>query len=264
MFISAHPPIKNIINKKLIIFLVLLSFIYMKLYSTSFFDYPISTVFIDAGHGGVDSGAVSSFSFNPLIEEKDIVLDISLKVEEYLSKQMPELKIIQTRYDDSFPSLQERSELAYKTILDDKSSSLFVSIHANSSLSSSARGVEVFTKLENKIINLVDEETPIDNIDLFVNDNLITLNKKQYSTSLSLSDNILESIKKNIPHVVNRGIKSDDLYVLNVCRTTAALVEVGFISNEDEVKLLLDNVYRDKIAKAISDGIIKTINNRKR
>lgn len=168
----------------------------MKLYSTSFFDYPISTVFIDAGHGGLDSGAVSSFSFNPLIEEKDIVLDIALKIEEHLSKQMPELSIIQTRYDDTFPSLQERSELAYKTKLDDKSSSIFVSIHANSSTNSSAKGVEVFTKLENKTIYLLDEETPIDNIDLFVNDDLKTLNKNQYSTSMILSNNILESIKK--------------------------------------------------------------------
>lgn len=236
----------------------------MKLYSTSFFDYPISTVFIDAGHGGLDSGAVSSFSFNPLIEEKDIVLDIALKIEEHLSKQMPELSIIQTRYDDTFPSLQERSELAYKTKLDDKFSSIFVSIHANSSTNSSAKGVEVFTKLENKTIYLLDEETPIDNIDLFVNDDLKTLNKNQYSTSMILSNNILESIKKNIPQIISRGIKSDDLYVLNVSRTTATLVEVGFISNEDEAKLLLDSVYRDKIAKAVSEGIIKTINNRKK
>jgi len=262
MLIKSFFHSNNIISKKLIIFLVLLSFIYMKLYSASFFDYPISTVFIDAGHGGVDSGAVSSFSFNPLIEEKNIVLDLALKVEQHLLTQMPELNIIQTRYDDTFPSLQERSELAYKTKLADKSSSIFVSIHANSSVSASAKGVEVFTKLENKTINLVDEETPIDNIDLFVNDDLKTLNQNQYSTSVILSENILESIKKNIPQIINRGIKSDDLYVLNVCRTTATLVEVGFISNEDEAKLLLDNVYRDKIAKAISDGIIKTINNR--
>lgn len=262
MFITYLLHLNSVISKKIIVFIILFSCVFMKLYSTSFFDYPISTVIIDAGHGGSDSGAVSSFSFNPLIEEKNIVLDIALKVEKHLLKEMPDLNIIQTRYDDTFPSLQQRSEIAYKTILDDKTSSLFVSIHANASTSSSAKGVEVFTKLENKLIYLVDEETPLDNIDLFVNDNLKTLNNKQYLTSLTLSNNILESIKKNIPQIINRGIKSDDLYVLNVCRTSASLVEVGFISNEDEVKLLLDNVYRDKIAKAISEGIIKTIQTR--
>jgi N-acetylmuramoyl-L-alanine amidase len=234
-----------------------------RLNAASFFDYPISTVILDAGHGGEDSGAVASYDFNPDIKEKDIVLDIALKVESYLSKNLPEIKIIQTRVDDSFPSLQERSEIAYLIQLDDKSASLFVSIHANSAEVESAEGFEVYTKLENKVIYLYDSSTPLENIDLFTADNLYTLNRKQYDTSYELSSNILDSVIKSFPQISNRGIKSDDLFVLNVCRTTACLIEVGFLSNKEEAKLLLDSAYRDRMALAISEGIVTTIKNRK-
>ncbi len=249
--------------KKIFYFFIFLFLFSNCLYAKSFFDYPISSLVIDAGHGGNDSGAIASYSFAPTIYEKDIVLDIALKVEKYVNKELPKLEIIQTRVDDTYLSLQERSEIGYNYEIENKTSSLYVSIHANSAKNKEASGVEIFTKLENKIVHLFDEKTPIENIDLFVNEDLYTLNKKQYQTSFELASTILNSIVNNFLNINNRGIKSEDLYVLNVCRTSACLIEVGFISNEDEAKLLLDNSYRDKMAKSIATGIVKYIKNRR-
>lgn len=250
----------HLMNKVIILILIAIIFS-SSIGATSIFDYPISTVIIDPGHGGEDSGAVASYDFNPFIQEKDIVLNISLKIKEYLTKELPSLNVILTREDDTYLTLQERSEFGFKTPLPNKSSSLYVSIHANSS-TTNASGFEVFTKLQNKIVNLFDSSTPIENIALYANENLYTLNKKQYDTSYKLSQKILDSVVTSFPNINNRGIKSEDLYVLNVSRTTACLVEVGFISNQSEAKLLLDNAYQDKMAKAISNGIINTIKER--
>lgn len=253
---------KNNLLTKTILIVFLLCFSALNLNATSLFDYPISTIFIDPGHGGVDSGAAVTHDFNPLIEEKDIVLDISLTLEQYLKREMPSLNIILTRSDDTYLTLQERSEVAYKTPLESRTGSLYVSIHANSA-TNNAHGFEIFTKLKDKTVFLYDEETPLKNISLFSNNDLLTLNKRQYNTSYDLSKNILDNVLKDFPDIKNRGIKSEDFYVLNVCRTTACLVEVGFISNEKEAKKLLDKSYRDSMAKAIGKGIIETIKNRR-
>jgi N-acetylmuramoyl-L-alanine amidase len=244
------------------VFIFMLFAFSTNLIASSMFDYPISTVFIDPGHGGEDSGAVASYDFNNLIEEKDIVLDIALSLRDYLEEELENTDIILTRDNDTYISLQNRSEVVYKTPLPNKTSSLFVSIHANSA-TSSAQGFEIFTKMKNKIIYLYDSETPIQNIPLFANDDIYTLNDKQYDTSFTLASNILNSVLKSFPTISNRGIKSEDLYVLNVSRSTSCLVEVGFLSNEEEAKKLLDSTYRQTMAKAIGDGIIETIKNRR-
>ncbi len=261
--IIANMNIKNNSKIKLgLVFIFILISLSTNLFASSMFDYPISTVFIDPGHGGEDSGAIASYDFNKLIEEKDIVLDISLSLSDYLKNELPNTDIVLTRDDDTYISLQKRSEIAYKTPLPNKTGSIFVSIHANSA-TTSAQGFEVFTKMKNKIIYLFDDETPLNNISLFANEDLYTLNDKQYNTSYELASNIITSVGDYFPNLTNRGIKSEDLYVLNVSRTTSCLVEVGFLSNEEEAKKLLDSAYRDTMAKAIGDGIIETIKNRR-
>ncbi len=249
---------------KILFLLLLMNLFFLQIISAkSFFDYPISTVFIDAGHGGMDSGAVASYDFDPLIEEKNIVLEVALGVEKYLNKALSDINVVQIRDDDTYYTLQERSEFAYKYPLEDKSSSIFVSIHANSASSNSAKGFEIFTKLEKKQVDLFDEETPVGNIDLFVNEKFEVLSEQQYQTSYQLALEIENAFKKDFPQLRDRGIKSDDLYVLNVCRTTGCLIEIGFLSNKDEANLLTDSAYLNNISKTISDGIVEYIKKRR-
>ncbi|MGD1821700.1 MAG: N-acetylmuramoyl-L-alanine amidase family protein [Pleomorphochaeta sp.] len=263
LFMILKSLINVFINKKYILFILILVAINSNIFSSDFFDYPISTIVIDAGHGGEDSGALASYSFDENILEKDITLKVALEVEKNVKKALSNIRIIQTRDEDKYLSLQTRSEKGYNYVLNDRSSSLYISIHANSAANKDANGIEVFTKLENKVVSLFDETTPIENLDLFVNEDLYTLNQKQYSSSINFASTILDSVISSIPTINNRGVKSEDLYVLNVCRTTACLVEIGFLSNEDEAKLLIDEDYQKKIAKAISDGIVSYIKNRR-
>lgn len=252
----------TVLKRSIIIYLFLSLFFSTNIFSQDFFNYPISTIIIDAGHGGKDSGAIASYSFNNQIYEKDIVLDFALKLEESLKEKIPEILIYQTRNDDTYLSLQQRSEKGYNFVLKDKTASLYISIHANSAKNTEAEGFEIYTKLENKVVYLFDETTPIENLDLFVNENLDILSQKQYITSYNLSASILNSVLQNVPTIVNRGIKSEDLYVLNVCRTTGCLIELGFISNEEEAKKLLNQTYIDKMVDSISNGIVNYINSR--
>lgn len=246
--------------KKIIIFIVLL-FTSFSLFAKNPFQYPVSTVFIDAGHGGKDPGANRSwyFSEDPILE-KDITLKVALKVGEYLKQMAPSLNIIQTRVDDVYLTLQERSEVSFLYPLDKKSSALFVSIHVNAVASSQASGFEVYTKLKDKNILLFDNRTPIENIPFFAIDSVENLNKYMYEKSSELASSINLSIAKQFPLNKNRGVKQEDLYVLNVCRTSGVLIEIGFVSNEEEAREMIDDSYLSKMAKAIADGIYENLN----
>lgn len=81
----------------------------------------VKTIIIDAGHGGSDAGAKGAYSY-----EKDICLDISLKLEQVLAKELPGVKLIQTRTTDTYPALHARANMANSNKGD-----LFICIHVN-------------------------------------------------------------------------------------------------------------------------------------
>lgn len=249
----------NKIKYFLIISIFLLT-INNSVFASNPFNYDISTVFIDAGHGGSDPGANRKWDFeDSLIMEKDITLKLSKKVENYLNDYNLGIEIIQTREDDRYLSLQDRSQICFTKGLRPKTSSLFVSIHVNAASSKNANGYEIYTKLKSKNVPLFDENTPIENIPFFSVDNLTNLNQFMFEKSDYFANNVLNEIEKAYPLKKNRGVKQEDLYVLNVCRTSAILIEVGFLSNEKEARELVDNSYLEKMAKAIAKGIKNTI-----
>lgn len=180
-------------------------------------------VYIDAGHGGNDVGAV--YGENERYE-KDDNLDIAKAVKKELKKH--KVKAAMTRSSDRTVSLQERCKEANK-----KKAKLFVSIHRNSAVSGS--GIEIWTKSN--------------------------YNKKD----LELANNILDNLKDtNIQE--NRGIKKgtieaeeSDYYVNRNTSMPSCLIELGFISNKKDNALLDENI--NEYAKAIAEGIIKTLNN---
>ncbi|MGC9331095.1 MAG: N-acetylmuramoyl-L-alanine amidase family protein, partial [Bacteroidales bacterium] len=97
-------------------------------------DIKLQKVVIDPGHGGKDPGAVGKFS-----NEKDIVLNIALKLGEYIEKNFPDVEVIYTRKTDKYLKLYERAKIA-----NDAKADLFISIHANASTSSKPFGAETF------------------------------------------------------------------------------------------------------------------------
>ncbi|MBF0122474.1 MAG: N-acetylmuramoyl-L-alanine amidase [Candidatus Omnitrophica bacterium] len=217
----------------------------------------IKKVMIDAGHGGKDPGAVGYRG----VREKDINLDIALRAAEAF--QAAGIKAVLTRDSDDFITLQERTERASQSGVD-----LFVSIHANANKSRGASGVEVYYAdplgIEDKFsdqrrINEKKFVAPLnmnkENVDVrkIIADML-------YSYKLSLSPGLAESVARGLSFEISgkaRGSKPQRYYVLRNTLIPAVLIEVGFITNPEEAKLLQDKSYRQRIADAITKNVLR-------
>ncbi len=215
-------------------------------------------ILIDAGHGGLDPGALGFF----LLKEKNLTLDIARRVQNVLKKNG--YNVFLTRSKDKALSLKQRSELAAQMRAD-----FFISIHANAVSSvSGASGVESYFLNPNLflpgkrrggflfVFNQNDK-----NIAKFVD----TILKDNIDSSQKLASNIqngiIDFLNRNKIDVMDRGIKRNDFSVLLRSEVPAALIEVGFITNKIEAKRLSESVYRQMIAVGISNGIKKYIEN---
>ncbi len=224
------------------------------------FSYPVSTVILDAGHGGRDPGASASYSFTGgTVNESDLVLDITKRVFALLSMEKPSLKLIMTRLDDTYISLAERSKIAYTAELAPQSSVLFVSIHINSAQAREATGFEVLTKRQEKRVTFLDEHTPINTIPLYAPFTALELNRLLNQRNLFVARTFEEVLVQQMPSSRNRGIKERDLYVLNASRVPSVLLELGFLSNEDEARNILSPAWRQKVANAIAEAVLSCV-----
>lgn len=190
-------------------------------------DY-ILTVCIDPGHGGYDTGAISK-ALN--VNEKDLVLDVSLKLGELLEDE--NIEVIYTRDTDDVPwktqtkSLQKRCEISNTSRAD-----IFISIHANAyPYKKVVRGTEIWCRFEN---------TKAEKL------------AKIISTKLS-----------DIGFTENRGLryeKDKGLYVLRHTNATSVLVELGYISDPTDTKFLISEEGKAQCAKAIAEAIMNYYN----
>ncbi|WP_432408389.1 N-acetylmuramoyl-L-alanine amidase family protein [Wukongibacter sp. M2B1] len=184
----------------------------------------IFTICIDPGHGGYDPGATNKAY---KINEKDLVLDISLKLGEILKKQ--DVKVIYTRKKDEIPWKNQRESLEGRSEISNKSNAdIFISIHINNfPKSSEVKGTEIWCRFKNTEDEILATE----------------INNK-------LSD---------IEYTRNRGLRYESdksLYVLRNTAATSVLVELGYISNPQDIEFLMLEENRDKCAKAIAEAIM--------
>ena len=221
-------------------------------------------IVIDAGHGGHDPGAVGPKS----LYEKDVVLDIALKLRDLLSNNK-DYEIFLTRDKDVFIPLDERTAIA-----NGKNADLFVSIHANASPRKEAKGIETYmlnwTNSEESMKVAARENAislkkmremnkkEMDSLDMILND-LSRENKRDESIKLAhyIQKNLVGDLHKNYNHIVDLGVKQALFYVLFGANMPSVLVEVSFISNPLEEKLLSKDAYRGDLARSISEGITK-------
>lgn len=219
---------------------------------------------LDPGHGGHDSGAVGKNG----LQEKDVVLDIALKVREILSNE-PDLDIVLTRDKDVFMPLPERSLIALESRAD-----LFVSIHANASPNRGAMGIETYLQNwtnEEEAIRVAARENYIsvkrmrEKMAQYKNDDLgkiLTDLNRDYKRdeSIALANYVQNSIYSSVARIhaktVNLGVKQAMFFVLmGASMPPSILVEVSFISNPEEERLLSMESYRRVIASSIASGI---------
>ena len=182
-------------------------------------------IMIDAGHGGTDPGALGVLK-GKTIKEKDLTLSISRKVRSILESNGYATSM--TRTGDTLPSLEERPAQA-----NDEDCALFVSIHINSAAAEEANGTEVYYSDENN-----DDDYGV--------------------TSHELADNVLEGMLKYMKST-DRGVRMANWAVTRRANMPAILLEVGFISNEAELKKMCSDDYQNKVARGIAEGIINTV-----
>ncbi|WP_240390640.1 cell wall-binding repeat-containing protein [Bacillus sp. Y1] len=171
-------------------------------------------IVVDAGHGGVDPGAIGNG-----LSEEDVVLDVAKRVK-------PKLEslgaiVVMTRESDVYPSLSQRVDLA-----NSQNANAFISVHANSSTSSSANGTETYW-------------------------NSLYFGEE----SKALASSIQQQLVNNMG-TYNRGVKEGPFYVIKNTTMPSVLVELAFISNSSDAKKLGDPAYRERAAEAIYQGVV--------
>ena len=235
----------------------------------------ITAIIIDAGHGGKDPGSIGINK----IKEKDIVLSFSLELKEELKKIIPNVDIVLTRDKDTYPTLQERYKIANtaaKIETDKPENALFISVHANASLSPSAKGFEAYfitaqesseyaravSMLENSALVKFDK---IDASKYEENSSQLTHNYmlvEQYQKeSRLLAQSIVDEVYKvNGISKRNKPVQNALFYVLKGSIMPSTLIEIGFITNEEDAKFMNTKETRIKMVKATALGIKKFIN----
>ena len=195
---------------------------------------PFTLVVLDPGHGGQDSGAMCGMIF-----EKDLTLDIAQRVDRLLQSQG--LATLMTRVGDSYVSLQDRAAVTNRA-----RDCIFVSIHFNES-KKTASGVETYFAEH--------QAAPAPRLVSWIPFFQGPAAENPTLASQSLAGFIQEAMiaRTKAP---NRGTKAEQFFVIANVSAPAVLVEAGFL-NKDEIAKLESNDYRDQMAAAISEGILR-------
>jgi len=210
----------------------------------------VRTIVIDPGHGGKDPGAVAGDG----TKEKDIVLDIALRLYKLLKKDS-DFNAILTRKADNFLPLASRTMIANSARAD-----LFISIHTNASYKKDTRGFEVYfmsdkasdaeaqdvANTENAVIELEDAAAPKTEVNTI-------LWSMAMNEVMNESSEYCSFITRTFGNMFsdNRGIKQADFYVLKGAHMPSVLVEAGFLTNSRDRKILKKSSNRQVIAEKL-------------
>lgn len=200
--------------------------------------FPV--VVLDAGHGGRDDGARA----NGLVE-KELTLDVVNRTDKLL-KQFG-FQTVLTRTDDEYIPLAERAAIGNRV-----DNSIFLSVHFNHARNGT--GVETF---------YASQKIPPENAWTWVG----FFNKPKPPATEDNGETLAGFIQASLvtrTEATNRGIRGRPLYVVRHTRSPAALVECGFISNPFEARLIANTEYRDRLAKALAEGVMSYTKSRPR
>jgi N-acetylmuramoyl-L-alanine amidase len=215
----------------------------------------IGRIVIDPGHGGHDPGTIGRGG----LQEKDLVLDVALRLERLIRAEIKDVEVIMTRATDVFIPLDERTAIA-----NTKNADLFLSIHANSSRNSRARGIETYFLALAKnphAEEVAARENAISEATLKDLQNLaraIVLNNKideSRDFASSVQRAMVDSLRPHYPAVQDRGVHTAPFYVLIGANMPSVLAEIAFVSHPEEEKALKRGEFRDRIARSLLEGL---------
>jgi N-acetylmuramoyl-L-alanine amidase len=197
---------------------------------------PFALVVIDPGHGGLDSGTMKAGMI-----EKDLTLDVARRAERLI--QSRGLVTMLTRADDSYISLSARA-----TIANEQPNCIFISIHFDEAGRPAATGIETYYAARQvSIPERLMSWLPF-------------LQKASLESASSESQSLASFIQEELvahTQAMNRGTRPQQFFVIANVRHPAVLVEGGFLTNKEDVSKLATENYREQIAAAISNGVVR-------
>ena len=223
-------------------------------------------VVIDAGHGGIDSGAESVSG----VLEKNVTLAFARALRDELEKNV-NLQVFLTRDSDIFLRLNERVQKAR-----DYGADLFISIHADTINMTSMRGATVYTISDRASDDLAkalaERENKADLLDGLpadespeVTDILIDLARREtLSFSVNFADRVVSSLLEDNINLIKNPHRYAGFQVLKAPDIPSVLIEIGYLSNKDDEKLISDPVWRRQAASAIATAVQQFANYRTR
>lgn len=188
------------------------------------------TIVVDAGHGGKDRGA---FSADGKLAEAEIALALAKTVKEV--NQFKNIRIVLTRETDLFQTVVDKANFA-----NEQKSDLFISLHCNNaapvlheqakSTANPSKGVEIY---------IANKEKAID-----------------YSANAAFANSLGNAIKAVNPELVGIKSRSQGIWVLQAVKCPSALVEAGFMTNADDLKMMQDPNYQKRFANSLLTGVV--------
>jgi len=215
----------------------------------------INRIAIDPGHGGYDTGTIGPHG----LLEKNLCLDVALRLGQLIEENIPGAEVFYTRKDDRHVPLEDRTAIANRANAD-----LFISIHANSSHNREAHGVETYS---------LSLATSQDSAELAMRENALAQSslhdlpelikkitrKEMIGASRQLAVDIQNALSQTLQLVstseMNRGVKQAPFIILTGANMPAVLSEISFASNASDENLLLESSQRQRIAEGLYRGI---------
>jgi N-acetylmuramoyl-L-alanine amidase len=215
----------------------------------------VGRIVIDAGHGGHDTGTIGPSG----LLEKDLCLDVALRLGALIGERLPGAEVIYTRDDDTFVPLEQRTAIATQAKAD-----LFISIHANSSPDPSARGIETYyLNFSNNPAALAVAARENASYDGGVHDLQGMLQKiaqnEKIDESRDLAEDIQGALAKHMERVnpaeKDRGVRTAPFVVLIGANIPSVLAEIAFISNPADEQMMKKSDARQRVAEGLYQGI---------
>jgi N-acetylmuramoyl-L-alanine amidase len=221
----------------------------------------IGRIVIDAGHGGHDTGTIGPTG----LMEKDLCLDVALRLGKIIEQRLPGADVVYTRADDTFIPLEERTNLANEAKAD-----LFISIHANSSQDHGTRGVETYylnlkgspEAMEVAARENASSEQGVHDLEELVKK--IARNEKideSREFAEDIQDSLSKRIQKTSKSMKNRGVRKAPFVVLIGADMPSILTEISFLSNTADEQLLKKPEYRQRLAEGLYQGVVNYLQN---
>jgi len=215
----------------------------------------IGRIVIDAGHGGHDTGTIGPTG----LMEKDICLDVALRLGKIIHQRLPGAEVVYTRSDDTFIPLEERTRVANESKAD-----LFISIHANSSHDHAARGIETYylnLKGSPDAMEVAARENATAQESIHDLEDIVKkiARSEKIDESREFAADIQESLAKRIQKlnrtVKDRGVRKAPFVVLVGADMPSILTEISFLSNPADEQLLKKPEHRQRVAEGLYQGV---------